>query len=155
MGRPKGTTVIRTPANADSIVAWISSGQTLREWCRQNSVDASNVYRWMYEDNLFSQRFARAREEGFDQMAEDCIRLADECRIGLMEETDGEGKLTKVQRKDMIDRTKVQIETRMKLLAKWDPKRYGDKVQHADAHGNPLPSEIRVVGVIEAPKPKE
>ena len=28
----------------------------------------------------------------------------------------------------MLGHRKLQIETRLKLLAKWDPKRYGDKV---------------------------
>ena len=35
----------------------------------------------------------------------------------------------------------LRVDTRLKLLAKWDPKRYGDAttVKHADADGEKLP----------------
>jgi hypothetical protein len=29
---------------------------------------------------------------------------------------------------DVIQRAKLRVETRLKLLAKWDPRRYGDKM---------------------------
>jgi len=38
-----------------------------------------------------------------------------------------------VKKVEMLGHRKLQIETRLKLLAKWDPKRYGDlqKVEHS------------------------
>lgn len=33
-----------------------------------------------------------------------------------------------VKRADMIEHRKLRIETRLKLLAKWNPKKYGDKL---------------------------
>ena len=39
---------------------------------------------------------------------------------------------------------RVRIETRLKLLAKWDPKRYGDRLQAelTGANGGPVRSEV-------------
>jgi hypothetical protein len=45
---------------------------------------------------------------------------------------DDEGKPAyMVERKtaDMIEHRKLRIETRLKLLAKWNPKKWGDKTQ--------------------------
>ena len=39
---------------------------------------------------------------------------------------------------DHIQRSKLRVETRLKLLSKWDPKRYGEKVQLADNEGGKL-----------------
>ena len=33
----------------------------------------------------------------------------------------------KIKREDMLGHRKLQIETRLKLLAKWNPKKWGDK----------------------------
>ena len=38
----------------------------------------------------------------------------------------------------MLGHRKLQIETRLKLLAKWNPKKYGDRVTMAGDAENPL-----------------
>jgi hypothetical protein len=41
----------------------------------------------------------------------------------------------------MLGHRKLQIETRLKLLAKWNPKKYGDRVQLAGDADSPLKVE--------------
>jgi len=43
-----------------------------------------------------------------------------------------------VTTEDMLGHRKLQIETRLKLLAKWNPKKYGDRVTMAGDAENPL-----------------
>ena len=38
----------------------------------------------------------------------------------------------------MLGHRKLQIETRLKLLAKWNPKKYGDRVTMAGDAENPM-----------------
>jgi hypothetical protein len=45
---------------------------------------------------------------------------------------------------DMLGHRKLQIETRLKLLAVWDPKRYGNKVQLGGDGGAPIRVEAQV-----------
>jgi hypothetical protein len=45
---------------------------------------------------------------------------------------------------DMLGHRKLQIETRLKLLAVWDPKRYGNKVQLGGDGGAPIKVEAQV-----------
>ena len=113
-GRPKGTVVYRMQDFADEIIAWISAGKMLREYCRQDGKPGwVTIYKWVNEDKTFGERFARAREDGQDVMSEECAALAD---------TPPEGPQDVAWRK-------LQIETRLKLLAKWNPRKYGDRQQ--------------------------
>jgi hypothetical protein len=44
----------------------------------------------------------------------------------------------------MLGHRKLRIETRLKLLAKWNPKKYGDKVQVGGDAENPLKVEADI-----------
>lgn len=107
---------------ADAIIEWISQGQTLRQWCRDNGLHYSTVYLWMEKDEEFAQRFARARDIGHDCIADECLEIVD---------TPPERILT--EQGDKVDPgyvawMKARSEERRKLLAKWNPTKYGDKI---------------------------
>jgi hypothetical protein len=40
--------------------------------------------------------------------------------------------------REHVQRSKLRIETRLKLLAKWNPKKWGDKLELAGDQQNPL-----------------
>jgi len=66
----------------------------------------------MDKDEEFVRRIARAREDGYDELADKCLRIAfDPCQ-------------------DQVEVTqrRLQVDTILKLLAKWNPKKYGDRV---------------------------
>jgi len=111
MGRPPEPVPTE---QANSLIRWLSDGKPLREWCRQpGNAEWRTVYHWMDKDEEFVARIARAREDGYDVIADECQRLAD------LEPLD------QVQ----VAWRRLQIETRLKLLAKWNPKKYGDRQQ--------------------------
>jgi hypothetical protein len=91
---------------------------------------------WKKTHDGFSADFVRAREEGFDALAASCLEIADH---GLNDTyVDDQGNVRTDT--DVIQRSKLRIETRLKLLAKWDPKRYGDRLDlnHGGQDGNPM-----------------
>ena len=97
----------------EGLLRWIAEGKTLREWSRQPGNPAwRTVYHWLDKDQEFVARFARAREDGYDAIAEECRTLAD----------------TPPQDQVEVQWRRLQIDTRLKLLAKWSPNKYGDKV---------------------------
>lgn len=105
---------------ADEIIEWISAGKTLRDYCRIDGNPAFNtVYGWLEKDEGFAERFARARETGHDVISEECLEIADE-----HPPTNDEGKTDA----GYVAWQKNRIWTRTQLLAKWNPKRYGDKI---------------------------
>jgi hypothetical protein len=125
-----------TPELADEICERIANGETLREICRNTPHMPSyrSVYRWREVYPEFASRFAHARECGFDVIAEEALEIANTTQIGERTEDSDQGK--KVVREDMLGHRKLQIETRLKLLAKWSP-RYSDRLDLTSA-GQPL-----------------
>lgn len=123
---------------AQSICEQLSEGIPLREICRQDGMPAwRTVYDWMYKDDDLSTAIAHARDLGYDNLAEQCLHIADNIMIGGIKTIDNEGGIT-VKYEDMLGHRKLQIETRLKLLAKFNPKKYGDKLSVGGDPENPL-----------------
>lgn len=123
----------------DEICSRVENGETLRSICREEGKPHfTSVYDWMKKDEAFALRFAHARESGHDAIAEECLVIADESGAdAVYDEKTGNIKVDG----EVIQRAKLRIETRLKLLAKWNPKKYGESTQLklADADGNKLP----------------
>jgi hypothetical protein len=118
----KPVTVVDTisPELAESIIQWITNGKTLRDWCRlPGHPHWTTVTRHMERDKEFSVRYRQARVAGMDAIAEDTISMVDEYPERIQGDRIDPG---------WVQWRRIQIEQRLKLLAKWDPKRYGDKV---------------------------
>lgn len=112
---------------AAEICERLSNGEPLRAICRDERMPYwSTVYKWMDADAAFKARIACARETGFDAIAQEALIIADTPQEGERVEESESG--IKRVREDMLGHRKLQIETRLKLLAKWSPKKYGEKV---------------------------
>lgn len=124
MGRP----TIRTEDKIETILEAVTAGTPLAEVLRQEGMPKpSTFYDWLNADADLSGRFARAREFGADAIAADCLKIADTPVEGVRRKVSDDG--VEETTEDMLGHRKLQVETRLKLLAKWDPKRYGDKQQ--------------------------
>jgi hypothetical protein len=88
---------------------------------------ASTVREWAQRDDEVSSAIARARILGFDAIAEECLEIANTPLDGEETKYNADGVVVERKRSDMLGHRKLQIETRLKLLAKWDPKRYGER----------------------------
>lgn len=120
----------RKPEIEEEILRRIGEGEPLRAICRSDGMPAwRTVYDWMEADADLAARFARARVTGFDAIAEDCLVIANTPELGVIRTVKPDGAIEERQ-EDMLGHRKLQIETRLKLLAKWDPKRYGEKIEH-------------------------
>lgn len=125
----------------------LATGEPLAVICRDEGMPhRSTIYDWMKARPEFSRRFARAREEGFDALAAECLAIADDAS-GDRKTVGRDGEEREVCDTEFVQRAKLRIETRLKLLAKWDPKRYGDKI--ALTGGGDEDSPIRTVRRIE------
>jgi hypothetical protein len=126
-----------TPEIAAEMCELLSEGVPLREICRMDHMPYwRTVYLWIAQDENLSAHIARAREAGYDAMAEECILIADNPQYGQKQVMTDDGTATTVE--DMLGHRKLRIETRLKLLAKWNPKKYGDKITHAGDPEAPL-----------------
>jgi hypothetical protein len=149
IGRPS----TYTKEVADEICERLTEGEPLRQICRDERMPAwRTVYNWIAADDALAARIARARELGEDAIAQECLHIADTPMIG--EETEESDDGFKVKRGDMLGHRKLQIETRLKLLAKWNPRKWGDKIDmnHGGQEGNPVNVATKVVVVPQKQK---
>lgn len=128
-----------TEARAEAILKRLSSGEPLAEICRSEGMPAvRTVSDWRKAHPAFDVAFLQARDDGFDALAADCLRIANTPLEGEETKLDADGNVVEVKRSDMLGHRKLQIETRFKLLAKWDPRRYGDKMTLSGDPEHPL-----------------
>lgn len=137
-----------TPELAQEIFDRISTGEPLLQICRDEHMPKrQTVYDWLARDDSLSVQFARAREAGCDAMAEEALLIANTPITGqkkVFSSGAEEGKdFMTVTEEDMLGHRKLQIETRMKLLACWNPKKYGSKVQLGGDPDNPVKVEVQ------------
>jgi hypothetical protein len=149
-GRPKGRVEVAPRAHIpiyknrselqEEIVAWLSAGKVLAAYCRQEGKPTFRVvYDWMLHDAVFAAAVACARDTGFEALADETVIIADTPLMGH-EITDSETGRT-VKKADMLGHRKLQIETRLKILACWNPKKYGTKQIISGDQENPLKTE--------------
>lgn len=140
MGRPSSL----TQGLLDEICDRLADGQPLAVICRDEHMPSDRTVRNWMADAEVSSAIARAREVGFDKIAADCLEIADHTGRDT-KVVGGDGEEREVPDHEWISRSKLRVETRLKLLAKWDPKRYGEAVQmkHTGEEGGPVEQVIR------------
>jgi hypothetical protein len=134
------------------ICAEIAEGVPLRQICRRAAMPSkSGFYQYLEGDDLESgdasapdvrsgrlARYARARKLGFDDLAEEALEIADDASNDWLEREGEDGEVALVPDKEGVPRSKLRVETRLKLLAVWDPKRYGNMLKLGDPDARPL-----------------
>jgi hypothetical protein len=132
-----------TPELAAEICQRLSNGEPLRQICRDDHMPAwTAVYSWMSRDATLSERIAQAREA----MAEKAYaEMYDEPERML---TEGGGRIDP----GYVQLVKARAEITLKLLAKWNPKRYGDRIAVAGDAESPIKveAEIKADKLLEA-----
>lgn len=128
-----------SPELAAEICERLSNGEPLRQICRDDHMPAwQKIYEWMAKDDAagengvgLSGAIARAREVGQDAIAEELwLDMKQEPERILSE---GGGRVDS----GYVQWQKAKAEIGLKLLAKWNPKRYGDRVAVTGADNAP------------------
>jgi hypothetical protein len=131
---------------ADEIVRRVSEGEPLAPVVRDLGVGLTTWYDWVKDRPLLAAAIARAREAGEEIILADTLAIID---------THPERQLT--AEGDKVDTGHVawlknRAEQRLKLLAKWNPKKWGDKVQVGGADDLPPVQQNVTMDAAEAYK---
>lgn len=130
---PKTFTAAQRTNAINTVLAGLRAGTPLAVICRGTGMPNDDTIRmWAASDADLARSIACARVDGFDA-------IADRMRATVRGKTSGEGG----ESTGDVARDKLIAETDLKLLAKWDPKRYGDSVRHAHSGPNGGPIEYR------------
>lgn len=130
---------------SEEIIQRLSEGEPLRQICRDDHMpEWRTIYMWMERDPALSAAIARARELGQDAIAEDILRELQDEPERILSESGGRIDSGYVQ----LLRTRADI--KLKLLAKWNPKRYGDRVAVAGDADSPLKVDVDSKGLFDS-----
>lgn len=114
----------RTPQLEEEILDRLATGETLTSICK--ALDLSNMSwrRWIDADPDLARAYHHARVVGADVIADDILQIVDDVP------TDSEA----------IAKARLRSDMRLRLLAKWQPKAYGDKqlLEHQGPDGGPV-----------------
>lgn len=125
-GRPS----VFTQELADNICEIIaSSSKSVRRICLDLEVPYGTVLAWLSEGHpnykgSFAKQYARAKEMQADLLADEIIEIADDGSNDTY--TDDEG-MERVDH-DVIQRSRLRVDSRKWLAGKLRPKKYGDKM---------------------------
>lgn len=128
MGRPS----TYHPSTVEVIADRLSKGEPLAKICRDESMPGHRtVYDWMEKQPEVSAILARARDLGEEVIAAELQSVA---RGGVGSSGD-------------VQRDKLIIDTDLKLLACWNPKRYGQRIENRLAGPEGEALKIIVTGI--------
>lgn len=119
-----------TPEIADEILERLSNGESLRAICRDGHMPAApTVCAWV-SNNIhgFAEQYARARDRGLDEIADELLEIADDGRNDWMERTDPDNPGWELNG-EHVQRSRLRLDARKWYLSKLAPKRYGDRLE--------------------------
>lgn len=122
MGRPS----VYSAELAQQVCEQLATGRTLRDVCRDDGMPTeTSIRHWVLENREgFSSQYAKARETGYQVMADELLEIADDGANDWMERNG-----QKVVNGEHVNRSRLRVDTRKWLLSKALPKIYGDKLQ--------------------------
>lgn len=121
-----------TPELSATICEWLSTGNSMASLCAKPGMpDYSTIKRWQAADEQFRADSASARDSGTHWIADDTLRIADDVDI------DPQHK-------------RIMVDTRLRLIGKWNRKDYGDKVSQEISGPDGGPIESRLTGMTTA-----
>lgn len=117
-----------TPELGAAICERLSQGTPLLRIAEEIGIPLSTCRQWEIDIPEHAANSTRARELGCHALAEECLDIADDARNDWMAQN-GEDDAGWKQNGEHVQRSRLRIDTRLRLIGKWHSKVYGDKQQ--------------------------
>lgn len=101
------------------------------------------ILRWLAAHEDFLEAYYRAQHIRMEAMGEEILEIADDSTKDLVEKIGKDGRPYTVVDHEVVNRSRLRVETRRWLMSKSAPKRYGDQLNVE--HGG----QVRATLVIE------
>ena len=105
----------------EELIEWVGNGKTLSSFAKCHGVGYTTLWRWLKSEPEVAEKVKSAREEGMDAIAEECLTIIDQ-----MPEMSG----NRGRDAAYVQWMRARVETRLRILAIWDPARFSIKYQH-------------------------
>lgn len=94
-------------------------GVSLRKALKDKKLSSDSFYQWVERDAENLKQLARACERREEILFDECVDIADD------DSRDEKAFVGKIH----VDRAKLRIQTRLDVLARMNPKKYGAKIE--------------------------
>lgn len=128
-------------------------GYSVRKIFKEDNNDKPEISRntfhdWLSDDKEMADQYARACEERADGIFEEILDIVD-CEDNDITEIDIDGIMVTRVNHDVIQRDRLRVDARKWILAKMNPKKYGDKIDHT-SNGETITTPARILTKKEA-----
>lgn len=130
---PETGRVVKSPELLEALCDFLSQGGMMLTFAKRVGLSRSTLSTWCTKDPEWKAKVARARDQGVDALAEEALTISSETLMveDVYESYDEKGRLQRrdVRKSDAVHARKLAVNTRLELLKKWAPQKYGDKVE--------------------------
>jgi len=125
IGRP----TIFTDELGEEICRRMEEGTTLFQICLADDMPArTSVYDWRDKFPAFADRFTRARVRQMHSWADETVHIADDGTTDYITKKGRNGQEYEAFDSEHVQRSKLRVDTRLRLMAVIAPHVYGEKV---------------------------
>jgi hypothetical protein len=126
--RPPGRVSLYSDKRAGRFCAALAAGAGVQQAAHAVGVkSASTIFEWLGRHEEFAVMYRAAQRARTFALAEEMLRIADTPLMGSQTKTRGD--VSETMEVDMTAHRKLQIDTRKWLLAKMNPRDFGDGAQ--------------------------
>jgi hypothetical protein len=141
-----------SPQLANAICEALVEGRSLLSICEEEGMPTPrNVHHWLKKHPEFREQYIDARRLQADMLFDETLDIADDARNDWMERNGGEDAGW-VLNGENIQRSKLRIGQRKWMVARLNPKKYGDRVELVGDSESPVVT--RIVREIVRPEKK-
>ena len=120
-----------------------TTNRGLKSICQEVGVGYSTVTDWIRDDTEISVKYARAKEQQMDYLADEILEISDFTAKDTIETDKGP-----IPDSEWINRSRLRVDARKWLMSKLAPKKYGDKIQQEITGANGGPIQVTGMQVI-------
>lgn len=137
LGRPTDYTEELADEICDTIATSANGIPTL---CKRNPhwPDMRTIFRWRRYNDSFCQKYMKAKQDQIEVLMDETIEIADDTSNDYVE--NGEGKI--VANNELVNRSRLRIDTRKFLATKLAPRIYGDSLLSKNPEAQSLIEKI-------------
>lgn len=133
----------------DEICDRIVNGESIRSISNDKHMpNPSTIFKWINDIPEFSNKYTRAKDAQADYFAEELLDIADDGSNDWMTKRFGETEV-EVPNPEVLQRSRLRVDTRKWLMSKFKPKKFGEKVQHTGEDGGPIQFSVTRAGAKE------
>jgi len=143
LGNNGGRPTKHTPETIETICLRLSNGESLNRICRDKTLPSkTTVLRWLLDPDKkqFRVQYTQARESQSETFIDECVDIADDTEDDTITLINKDGDEYKKVNHDHINRSRLRIDTRIKIAEKMAPKKYTPRkaLEHTGEGGRDL-----------------